>query len=195
MSEIHDPHTPATPLDGQSVPDPPPPAPPTTHLAWIARDAANRAAALLAGTAPITDPVIDTIRLLNDSNDATHAQAAAESTGLRPAELARLRTAFTFGGPSGVHVMLETIDADSETMTAATRAIDRVRTATRAPLRTEHNWITDDAANLQVRLGSDERWYPFTATTDGNWAPAQHPTTDPAAAYTAAATAKRNRHI
>ena len=193
MSEISDAHTPATPQDEQSFPDPPPPAPPTSQLAWIARDAANRAADLLTGAAPITDPLIDAVRLLNDSNDATHAQTAAESAGLRPAELTRLRTGFTFGGPSGVHVMLETIDSDSETMTAAARVIDRVRTGTRAPLRTERNWITDDAANIQVRLGSDERWYPFTATTDGNWAPAQNPTTDPAAAYTAAATAKRNR--
>ncbi|TDB81149.1 hypothetical protein E1264_33105 [Actinomadura sp. KC216] len=188
------------PLNELAPHDPPAPTPAAADISWIRRDAAERAADLLANAAPPLASLVDAIRLLADRNDPELAQAVIEYTGLRSAELARLRTAFTYGGPTGVEVMLQLagqepeITADGDTMNSAATTIDEIRSRASAPVRTNHNGIIDDAEKLQICLGPDGRWYPFTGTADGGWAAVRRPTANPAAAYEAAKNAKRQRH-
>ncbi|MFJ5034506.1 hypothetical protein ACIQB5_42130 [Streptomyces sp. NPDC088560] len=177
----------------RALPDPPPSTPTIDDLPLTARDAAQRATAVLAGEPPITDPLIDLIRLLDRDTNTTRASEAAERAGISSTDLRRLRAAHTFGGPPGAHATLYRTTPDASSIQPALEAINRTRSHTARPLQVDGNRITDDQAQLQIRLGPDDRWYPYTAHHE-QWVPVPGPSTEAAAAYTAAVNAKRNRH-
>lgn len=181
------------PLFERDLPEPHAPAPAACDLGRIARDASLRAARLLHDSDPgPSDPVIDLVRLLAGCTDTAITRAAATPANLRPGELGRLRTAYTYGGVHGVHTALHTTAPSPQTLQTAAESISHHRPRTAAALRTEHNHVTDDDAGLQVRYGPDHRWYPYVFG-HGTWAPAPHPSSDPAHAYRFATMAKRNR--
>ncbi|MGW6454420.1 hypothetical protein ACWF94_00590 [Streptomyces sp. NPDC055078] len=172
-----------------------PPAPVTVagaaDIADLARDAAQRARALLDGQPFDNDPIVDLVRLLHGRSTAD-AEAAAGRAGMRLAELRRLRAAFTFGGTTAVRVALHPSSPDEAALDEAVRAIESKRATATGPLEVTDNRITDPTTGVQIRLGPDDLWYPFTANGD-DWAPAPRPASSPADAYTAARTAVRNR--
>ena len=168
------------------------PLPSPEALNAIARDAAQRAADVLDGLPLISDPTTDLVRLLHGSTDTAAATEAAERAGLRPAELGRLRAAYTHGRAAAVHTMLHPADTDPQTLSTAAMAVEPHRRQGSTPLRTAQNSVTDDDNGLQIRLGPDDRWHPFTTGSDG-WAPASGCSPEPASAYRAAQNAKQNR--
>jgi hypothetical protein len=180
------------PLD-YPLPEPPAPAPALHALRALAADAATRAAALLAGTTPTDpDPVVDLVRLDSDRDSWEFTDAALERAGLTAAQLRRLRIARRHGGDSFVHATLYTTQPDLTVIEAALTAIRPQRSAPRTALHADDNHITDHDAGIQIRLGPDTRWHPYTQ--DGEtWAPAAGSNPDPAAAYRAALTARVNR--
>lgn len=184
-------HKEPVPLWDHELPQAPAGTSSTQQITDTARDAAQRAQALLDGRPYDPDPLVDLVRLLHGRPQAD-AEAAAERAGLRLGELRRLRNAFTFGGSTGVHVCLHLSDADPAVLTAATQDIARRRGSTTGHLKIEYNRLTDAGAGVQIRLGPDRLWYPFTAAQD-DWVPAPRPTNSPADAYQAACTALRNR--
>ncbi|MEV5511261.1 hypothetical protein [Streptomyces orinoci] len=173
-------------LDG-SLEEPPAPAPSLTVLSALADDAARRARALLRGEhrPPAGDSFTDAVRLLATSPGAPWAAEAAERLGLAPGQLRRLGTALEYGGLDGLQVTLHRLPADPDTLAQAEAAIQPLRPAPLSTLERDHNRVTDPGARVQLRLGPDGRWYPFTDWL-GTWRPAPGPSPDPAMAYKAA---------
>jgi hypothetical protein len=103
-----------------------------------------------------------------------------------------LALAHEYGGAAGVEVALWPLAADAEVLAHAEAAIQPHRPARLASLVSQDNQLTDAAARIQLRLGSDGLWYPFT-DWHGTWRPARGPSGDPAAAYKAARRTLRDR--
>ncbi|MEU1458432.1 hypothetical protein [Streptomyces avermitilis] len=184
---------PAPLLDGLRS-DPPAPGLTTRALRLLIRDAAARASALLAGR-PLPagdDPVQDAARLLADPAHRRYLEHAAEQVGLSTLQMRDLALAYVYGGAAGVEVALWPLAADTEVFAHAEAAIQPHRPAPLASLISQDNQLTDAAARVQLRLGSDGRWYPFT-DWHGTWRPAPGPSNNPATAYKAARLALRNR--
>jgi uncharacterized Zn finger protein len=174
--------------------DPPAQGPTAQALRLLTRDAAARASALLAGR-PLPagdDPAQDAARLLADPAHRRYLEHAAEQLGLSTLQMRDLALAHEYGGASGVEVALWPLTADAEVLAHAEAAIQSHRPARLASLVSQDNQLTDEAARIQLRLGSDGRWYPFT-DWHGTWRPAPGPSGDPAAAYKAARRTLRDR--
>ncbi|MFC5720551.1 hypothetical protein ACFP1Z_10300 [Streptomyces gamaensis] len=167
--------------------EPPTPTPPLGALRALVEDAARRAAALLAGEgAPLPhDRLTDAVRLLAGPTGKPYTEAAAERLDLPPGRLRHLIAAHGYGGAAGVHVTAHRTPADPDTLAAAEAAIQPVRPAQLSTLERDHNRLTDPAASVQLRLGPDGRWHPFTDWL-GTWRPAPGADPDPVAAYRAA---------
>lgn len=189
--------TPSTtpPLWERALPAAPSSCPASDELKLLALDAAQRAAALLSGQHhPEHDPVVDLVRLLHNRTESAVAEAAAQRAGLSTAGLGRLRAAYAFGGVEGVRNAHYAIDADPSILAEAVRAIEGIKaTPTPAP-QTERNRITYDTTKVQIRVGTDQRWYPYTRTSTEIWAPAPGHSLNPVEAYLAAVQAARNRN-
>ncbi|MBT2506921.1 hypothetical protein J7I98_13665 [Streptomyces sp. ISL-98] len=181
----------AQPLWEHDLPPTPTSAPYLDRILETARDAADRAQALLGGKPLDADPLIDLVRLLH-GRPTTEAETAATRAGLRPAQLRRLRTAFTIGGATAVNVALYLNTPQPSLIDHTVQAIQRVRPATAAPLKILRNRITDAEAGVQIRLGPDSLCYPFTVLQD-DWVLARRATPSPTEAYTAARQALRSR--
>ncbi|MFI1701491.1 hypothetical protein ACH419_36810 [Streptomyces bobili] len=184
---------PAPLLDGLRS-DPPAPGPAAQALRLLSRDAAARAAALLAGR-PLPaggDPVQDAARLLADPAHRRYLEHAAEQLSLSTLQMRDLALAHEYGGAAGVEVALWPRAADAEVLAHAEAAIQPHRPARLASLVSQDNQLTDAAARIQLRLGSDGLWYPFT-DWHGTWRPAPGPSDNPATAYKAARRALRDR--
>ncbi|MFB7599825.1 hypothetical protein [Streptomyces sp. NPDC056160] len=184
---------PAPPLDGLRS-DPPAPAPTAQALRLLARNAAARARDILAGRpVPVgDDPVQDAARLLADPAHRAHLEHAAEQLGLSTLQMRDLALAHEYGGGAGVEAALWPLTADAEVLAHAEAAIQPHRPAPLASLVSQDNQLTDAAARIQLRLGSDGLWYPFT-DWHGTWRPAPGPSRNPATAYKAARRALRDR--
>lgn len=191
------PHTPRpapAPLVDRLRSDPPAPGPAAHTLRLLIRDAAARASALLSGR-PLPagdDPVQDAARLLADPDHRPYLEHAAEQLGLSTLQMRDLALAHEYGGPAGVEAALWPLTADPEVLAHAEAAIQPHRPAPLAPLTSQDNHLTDAAAHIQLRLGADERWYPFT-DWHGTWRPAPGPSAHPATAYRSARRALRSR--
>lgn len=181
----------AQPLWDYDLPSTPSSGPHLDRILETARDAADRAQALLDGKPFDPDPLVDLVRLLH-GRPTTEAETAAARAGLRPTQLRRLRTAFTIGGANAVNVALYLTTPETSLIDHTVQAIQRVRPATAAPLKVLRNRITDAEAGVQVRLGPDALCYPFTVLQD-DWVLARRATPSPTEAYVAARQALRSR--
>lgn len=174
-------------------PDPPTPAITAASIVRIRRDAAARARAQLDGNPPPTNPLIDALRLIQGTTDHAEVQAILDHTGLSVAKLNRLRTANTWWGPAGVQTMLEDAEVLSPSVMATAAATLNEQRRGRSPVRIEGSRIIDDVQNVHIRLGSDDRWYPFTGSTSENAFPVRGESRDPSTAFTTAVQAKHSR--
>lgn len=171
----------------------PPGVPDTRLLDLLATDAADRAAAVLAGNPTETDdPLIDAVRLLATTRGAPHTGRAAELTGVGEDELRRLVLAYRNGGAAGVSAALEATPCSPDEMSAAVDEVRRRRTFAIGDLAVDAGTITDAGFGIRLRLGPDGRWHPFTHARE-QWWPAAGADASPGAAYQAAAWARSLR--
>jgi len=167
---------------------PPSTVPRVDQLRLLAADAAGRAAMMLAGDYPVVevdDPLVDAVRILATAEGAPHAAEAARLTGRSEEELRRLVLAYRHGGPGGVSAAAGASAGRSEQLEDAERDVRQRRAFAVGDLAVGPGVIADPGAGVQIRLGPDERWYPFTFGQD-RWWPAPGATESPGAAYEAA---------
>jgi hypothetical protein len=187
--------------DEQTRPDPrawegwetPPGVPDTGLLELLAADAAGRAAAMLAGSAAVTeDPLVDAVRMLATAAGAPRAAAAARLTGVPEDELRRLVLAYRHGGAAGVAAAVGATPCGAEEMDAAVDEVRRRRAFAVGELSADAGTITDAGAGVRLRLGPDGRWHPFTLARE-QWWPAVGANASAGAAYQAAVRARSLR--
>jgi hypothetical protein len=77
-------------------------------------------------------------------------------------------------------------------MEDAEREVRKRRAVAIADLDVAPGVIADPGAGVQIRLGPDDRWYPFTSG-QGRWWPAPGATESPGAAYQAGLRARSLR--
>jgi hypothetical protein len=167
---------------------PPGTVPRVDQLRLLAADAAGRAAMMLAGNYPaveVDDPLVDAVRILATAEGASHAAQAARLTGRPEDELRRLVLAYRHGGPGGVSATVQASAGGPEQMEDAERDVRKRRAFAIGDLAVGPGVIADAGAGVQIRLGPDDRWYPFTSGQD-RWWPAPGATESPGAAYEAA---------
>jgi hypothetical protein len=167
---------------------PPGTVPSVDQLRLLAADAAARAAMMLAGgdaAAEADDPLVDAVRILATAEGASHTAQAARLTGRPEEELRRLVLAYRHGGPGGVCATVEASAGRSEQMEDAERDVRKQRAFAVGDLAVGPGVIADPGAGVQIRLGPDDRWYPFTSGQD-RWWPAPGASESPGAAYQAA---------
>ncbi|MBA2945660.1 SWIM zinc finger family protein [Streptomyces himalayensis] len=180
----------------------PPPGAPFTldDLEALTHDTAQRARRLAAGhTASLTcTPLEDAVRLAATGISEDWFHQLTRATGLPPLDFARLVRALRHGGPAGVAVARGPLTPDPAAMAAARTALadpdnadDTVGTVR---LRAWRNRLTADDEGVQIRLGPDNRWHPYTQEDRGaEWWPCAPATADPVAALLAARTATAPR--
>ena len=195
-------------LDPGALPDHPGPPPllaasyePTgldqSGLESVATDTAHRAHALLATYSATTEPARtavlprlstwqDAVRMLsaNPEDEPLRARIAeaydSPDSALRLAVLAWLQ-----GGPAGLETLEKPWTPTTTQKARAHQALqDYADGAPLPPLRLWHNRWTAEAEGIQIRLGTDGRWYPY-ARQDATWLPDGPAETDPAAALAA----------
>ncbi|MEN8653387.1 SWIM zinc finger family protein [Streptomyces sp. 21So2-11] len=168
-------------------------APDPLALDLLVTDAAARAHTLLATgedpIAPLT-PWQDAVRLaaaqpgsgLTATTRSLYA-ALASATGRTPTDLARAVAAWQQGGRPGLAVLEAPWDPPAG-------PFDRARPALAAAdlprLRPHRNRLSDAERGIQLRLGHDDRWYPYESDpgTD-DWWPTGTPDADPVGALSA----------
>jgi uncharacterized Zn finger protein len=154
-------------------------------LIELAADAASRAWELAVGLS--TD---GSLSLGEDADIARRAArvlgtpafaALARHSGVPSRDLVRRALAWQHGGLTG----LETLDTEWDPIAEDPAAADLIADArsvlaarTGAPDSAARNKVT--AGRVQVRLGRDMRWYPYS-DSGGEWEPAGPPDSDPAA--------------
>jgi uncharacterized Zn finger protein len=155
-------------------------------LLELAADAASRAWEMAMGLsadaglnlAPDADLARRAARALGTPAFAT----LAARSGVRERDLARQALAWRQGGMTGLELLRAEWDPGTEDLDALellTAARAALRTKTGAAEAVHGNQVT--AGNLQLRLGRDLRWYPYTRS-DEDWEPGGSPETDPARA-------------
>ncbi|NRQ39787.1 hypothetical protein HII36_49350 [Nonomuraea sp. NN258] len=175
-------------VEENNIPEPPPQAPTLSMLALVIKDSGQRARSLREGNGPASvDPVLDLVRLLNDVLDLPqeHLRVVAERAQVALAQLARLRLAYRYGGLVGSQVAAYPAEAPSQRLHQAAEMINTLEITPRPDLKVHQNRITDLANGIEIRLGPDDRWYPFTIQQQ-EWAPAPEHSQDAVAAYQAA---------
>ena len=182
---------------------PPAPVPRVEVLRLLVADAADRAAMMLAGDYPAVEAddlladgslvsLVDAVRILATALGASHIAQAARLTGRPEEELRRLVLAYRHGGPGGASVTVEPSAGRPEQMTEAEGEVRKRRAFAIGDLDIAPGVIADPGAGVQIRLGPDDRWYPFTSGQD-RWWPALGATDSPGAAYQAALRARSGR--
>ncbi len=172
----------------RSVPD-------LLYLNLLVDDAAGRAAAMLAGTAPAADSedeLVDAVRLLATPEGSPHAGRAACLTGLAEDELRALVLAYRHGGTGGIAAAAGASECPPEQMADAVREVGRQRALAVGELVLSPGTIADPGASVRIRLGPDDRWYPFTFAR-GRWWPAPGAAEPPGVAWKAALRARSLR--
>ncbi|MER6070937.1 SWIM zinc finger family protein [Streptomyces sp. NPDC001817] len=171
---------------------PPPGAPFTLHdLEALTRITATRARHLAASdtTALTRTPLEDAVHLAATGVSENWFHHLVHATGLPPLEFARLVRAWRHGGPAGLTTARTPRTPDLTAMAAARTALAE-HTDEGAPLRAWRNRLTDDDQGIQLRLGPDHRWHPYTRDArDTTWWPCAPASADPVAALVAARTA------
>ncbi len=108
--------------------------------------------------------------------------ALAARSGVRERDLARQGMAWRQGGMTGLELLRAEWDPaaeDPDALELLTAARAALRAKAGAQEAVHGNQVT--AGNLQLRLGRDLRWYPYTRSDEG-WEPGGSPETDPARA-------------
>ncbi|MGP4020961.1 SWIM zinc finger family protein [Saccharopolyspora sp. 5N708] len=153
----------------------------TAALAALAADAAHRARHLLSdvdGSGVEADQWTDAVRLAARADRDELTERAGRSAD-RPADFARAVRAWALAGQAGLSALESSWSPPREAMARARTEIDEVwqDAALGDPpdVRVWRNRLTVANSGVQLRLGEDERWYPFRA--DGSdWVLAGAPT-------------------
>ncbi len=184
--------------------DPPPATVPGVEvLRLLVADAADRAAVILAGNYPAVAAddlladgslvsLVDAVRILATAPGASHIAQAARLTGRPEEELRRLVLVYRHGGPGGVSATVEPSAGRPEQMEDAEREVRKRRALALGELDVAPGVIADPGAGVQIRLGPDDRWHPFTSA-QGRWWPAPGATESPGTAYQAGLRARSGR--
>ncbi|MGW7197343.1 hypothetical protein [Streptomyces chryseus] len=181
------------PITPPAFDDPPIPGPRAQDLKWMTQDAANRARALLSGTAVQPhDDLTDTVRILASPDGVDRLQAATSATGHSESTLRTMMIAYRHGGPAGTHTALAHTSVPPALLEQAQEAIQSSRAPGLGRLHIEKGALMDRSAGIQIRPGPDGRWYPFTSAGDA-WRPAAGCSHDPTDAYQAARRARAAR--
>ena len=155
-------------------------------LVELAADAARRAWELAMGLSPDAG-----LNLVSDADLARRAAAAlgtpafaaiATRSGIAERDLARRALAWKHGGAAGLDLLTSEWDPaadDPEAAALLKGARLALRARTGAAETVHGNQVT--AGRLQVRLGRDLLWYPYTRSPEA-WEPSGPPQPDPAAA-------------
>ncbi|MET8688707.1 SWIM zinc finger family protein [Streptomyces sp. NPDC004732] len=168
-----------------------PGAPDPTALEFLITDAATRAHAfLVAGTNPFpadASPWHDAVRLAASHPGLTGRRTfsrqfaeLARSVGSTPAELSRASAAWRQGGEEGLAVLESPWDPPAGPFDRARGAL----VAADLPRMTIHrNHLTNAEGTLQLRYGTDGRWYPYRSEPGGgDWWPEGEADLDPVGA-------------
>ncbi|GHA71411.1 hypothetical protein GCM10010372_83010 [Streptomyces tauricus] len=177
---------------------PPIPGPLAKDLTWMVEDAAARARALLSGgPAQPHDDLADTVRILASPDGVDRLPAAADATGHTQSALRAMMIGYRHDGPAGAHATLAAAPVPLGTLEQAREAIRASQAATLGIFDIDGDALTDATAGIQIRLGPDGRWFPFTLYQGdwrtGEWRPAPGASDDPAQAYRAARRARAAR--
>ncbi|MGW1378462.1 hypothetical protein ACWD6P_29915 [Streptomyces sp. NPDC002446] len=177
-----------------SLTTPPSPLPELEAQKALVADAAYRAGTLLGGDEPplCPDAGSDLARFVTLPHGVPFRDAAMCHLDLDIVTMGHLTLAYTYGGPGGAATYLEPLTVDHDLLAHAQAAIQPHRPAAMETVEYEDNRITDAAAGIQLRYGTDGRWYPYRSRY-GAWQPAPGVSTDPAEAYRAAHTHLRSR--
>ncbi|MFD8727796.1 hypothetical protein [Streptomyces sp. NPDC059611] len=176
--------------------DAPLPGPRAQDLARITADAAARAQTLLAGVAAAPhDELADVLRILASPAGADHLAAAQRATGLPESTLRAMMIGYRHGGPAGGHATLAATEASTTTLEQAGENIRSSRAVGLGSLTIDGNALTDATTGVQIRLGPDGRWYPFTVWRAGEWRPAPGACDDPVEAFRAARSTRAARPL
>jgi uncharacterized Zn finger protein len=155
-------------------------------LLELAADAASRAWEMAMGLSADAglnlDPDADLARRGARALGTPAFAALAARSGVRERDLARQALAWRQGGITGLESLRAEWDPaaeDPDALELLTAARAALRTKTGAEEAVHGNQVT--AGHLQLRLGRDLRWYPYTRSDEG-WEPGGSPETDPARA-------------
>ncbi|TDQ46326.1 SWIM zinc finger family protein [Actinorugispora endophytica] len=150
-------------------------------LRLLAADAAARAGELLRGRTPPSLTVWqDTVRLAA-SHPEGRIRARLEQACGRPGGLERAVRAWRQGGAVGLDVLERPWSPPRVEMARARSALAEVWEGGAPPeARLWRNRWTLAGQGVQLRRGTDGRWYPYRRES-GDWWPAGSPGTDPAA--------------
>ena len=155
-------------------------------LVELASDAASRAWDLAMGLSADAgldlDPDADLARRAARALGTPAFATLVARSGVASRDLARQGLAWRQGGLTGLESLCEEWDAaadDPEAVELLPAARAALRTKAGAEEAVHGNQVT--AGNLQLRLGRDLRWYPYTRSDEG-WEPGGPPETDPARA-------------
>ncbi|KAB7835486.1 hypothetical protein [Streptomyces mobaraensis] len=176
--------------------DPPAPCPSARGLAWMTQDAADRAHALLNGTAAAGqphDPLADAIRILATPEGVRRLPDVARATGHTESTLRTMMIGYRHGGPAGAHAAHAPTPTPTTTLEQAAEAIRTSRLLALGSIDIIDGTLTDTTAGIQLRPGPDGAWFPFTTSFNGEWRPAAGSSADPAVAYQAARRARTAR--
>ncbi len=174
---------------------PPGPVPDLAQLRLLVADAADRAAAMLTDAYPpgeADDPLVDAVRILATPEGRLHTAQAARLTGLPAEELQWLVLAYRHGGAGGAAAAVEAHAGEPDQLDSAVREVRKHRALAIGELVAGQGTIGDPGAGVQIRLGPDGRWYPFTSGRD-RWWPAPGAAGSPGEAYRAALRARSLR--
>ncbi|GAA3129296.1 hypothetical protein [Kribbella aluminosa] len=165
----------------------PHPAITNLDLNAMLHEASLRAAALLdQQDAP--DARIELARMMACEGSRFDAQEVATRAGIHRAELSRIRRAYQLGGEIGVDVYLRTFDPGPDLR----ERLEQARVLERLTAVITDNCLTWESIGVQIRLGPDGSWYPFTRTAEG-WSPAAGISRYAEDAYRAAKRARSHR--
>ena len=155
-------------------------------LLELASDAASRAWEMAMGLSADAglnlDPDADLARRGARALGTPAFAVLAARSGVRERDLARQALAWRQGGMTGLESLCAEWDPaaeDPDAVDLLTAARAALRTKTGAEEAVHGNQVT--AGHLQLRLGRDLRWYPYTRSDEG-WEPGGTPETDPARA-------------
>jgi uncharacterized Zn finger protein len=155
-------------------------------LVELAADAATRAWEMAMGLSSDAgldmDPGTDLARRAGRALGTPAFGALVRRSGIADRDLARQALAWRHGGMTGLDLLETEWDPAAEDPEAAEllkAAGVALRVKTGAAEALQGNRVT--AGRLQLRLGRDLRWYPYTRSADG-WEPSGSPEPDPARA-------------
>ena len=163
-------------------------------LEMVGADTAYRAHTLLAeymtSAEPAEVPVLPRQSIWQDAVRAVATRPADTALFTRIAELYELEhdelavavRAWLQGGATGLDVLDRPWSPAASDKARARTALEDSDDSDPPPLRLWRNRWTDEAEGVQIRLGTDSRWYPYRRDAAGRWWPDGPAERDPAAA-------------